>query len=349
MSDYLLTVDTRAIIANYLYIKSLTKADVAAVVKANSYGLGAIHVTKALEQHCTKFFVARLDEAITLRNNGVTSNIFVLHGFFEGEESEFEHYKLVPVLNSLEQALAWHQYCVSHNKNLPCILHIDTGMNRLGIIERDIEKILELSLDIIYIMSHLAWADNVNSDYNTEQLKKFISYTNFFPGIPRSFSNSHGIFLNSKYHFDLVRPGYALYGLNPTISNINPMQNTFVLTSKILQLKTLDKDEYIGYECKATACKGSKIATIPIGYANGYHTLFTNKGYVYINGKMAKALGKTSMDLITIDVTGIECQTGDKVEIIGPNCKVKDLAQISGISQYEILTSLNLIRHKTYI
>lgn len=348
MFDYVLTIDTNAIVANYSYLQSITKAKIGAVVKANAYGLGANNITQALEQHCPIFCVARLDEAIELRENGIKSEICVLHGFFKGEEGDLAHYQLIPTLNSLEQVKIWEKYTISQNKPLPCILHIDTGINRLGVSNLDIDKIKHLDLNIIYIISHLSCANQPQNDYNKKQLNDFMSYSHIFPKAKRSFANSHGIFLGKDYHFDLVRPGYALYGLNPTSSNINPMQNTFTLTAKILQIKTLTKDEYIGYECTAKANKNSIIATIPIGYANGYSTFFSNKGKVYINGQIANVIGRISMDLITIDITDIHCNIGDDVEIVGPNITVSDLATISGISQYEILTSLKSITNRIY-
>jgi alanine racemase len=343
--------DLSAIVLNYRHLQHLSSAEVGAVVKANAYGLGAIPISLALENAgCRTFFVARMQEGVDLRANGVKHTIYVLHGLSKGEEREFIEYNLIPVLNSLPQALLWHQYAISLSQKLQCIIHIDTGMNRLGMSSAEVSCTSDFDgLDVRYIMSHLACADDPLHECNTKQLQKFQSYSHIFPKAKRSFSHSSGAFLSPDYHFDLLRPGAALYGLNPTPYTINPMKNVVSLFAKIMQISDVISDDFVGYGATYKTKAGTKIAVLPIGYSDGYNRHLSNKGFVVVNGSKAPVIGRVSMDLVTIDITGLTCQVGDAVEIIGPHYPADAAAEAAGTIGYEILTSLSRLAERSYL
>lgn len=343
-------INLGAIVLNYHHLRRLSSAEVGAVVKANAYGLGVMPIALALENTgCTTFFVARIQEGIELRTNGIKGTIYILHGISDGEEKEFIEYNLIPVLNSLPQALLWHKCATSLSQKLQCIVHIDTGMNRLGMSDMEISDASHLDgLDVRYIMSHLACADNPLSERSAKQLQQFQSYSHVFPKAKRSLAHSSGVFLSPDYHFDLLRPGAALYGLNPTPYKANPMRNVVSLFAKIIQISDVTNDDFVGYNATYRVKAGAKIAVLPIGYSDGYHRHLSNKGFVIAGGSKVPVIGRVSMDLVTIDITGLNCQVGDSVEIIGPNYTLDEVAEAAGTIGYEILTSLSRLAARVY-
>ncbi|MES2214853.1 MAG: alanine racemase [Pseudomonadota bacterium] len=349
--DLILEVNLRAISYNYRYLKTLTKAEISAVVKSDAYGLGAIPIALALEKEgCKSFFVARVEEGVKLRANGVLGTIYVLHGVQNFDVEDFVEHQLVPVINSEPQALLWQQCAKKHARKLPCIIHVDTGMNRLGMSESELYASEKMEgLEVLYVMSHLACAEEGEHEYNERQLTKFQSYDHVFPDAKRSLVNSSGIFLGNKYHYDLARPGMALYGLNPMPFGENPLKNVTRLFAKVMQIRELQEDCFVGYSCTYRAKKGTQIATIAVGYSDGYLRRLSNTGIVSVNGHKAPVIGRVSMDMSTIDVTGITCNVGDMVEVLGPNCLVDDVAKIIGTSGYELLTSLNRTFCRRYV
>ena len=346
-----LTINLGAVRYNFNYLKSLSKSDVGAAVKANAYGLGAKEVCKILqEEGCNIFFVAHLQEAIELRKVFEIPDLYVLNGIFEGEEEEFVDYNIRPVLSTGHQAKIWQTYAKKTNRKLACAVHADSGMNRLGMNENELLLTSYMSeLDVLYFISHLACADDKDNQHNHDQLDKFKSYLHFFPNANYSFANSSGIFLGNEFHFDLLRPGMALYGLNPTPDKPNPMKNPVTLSSRIIQIRELDNDGFVGYSATYKAAKGSRIATIPIGYADGFMRYLSNIGTVYINDEKAPIIGRVSMDLITIDVTNIPCDVGSPVEIIGKHINPEDISKMAATIGYEILTSLGKRHQRVYI
>lgn len=347
----ILEIDLLKIQQNYQILTGIcNNSDVAAVVKADAYGLGAIEIAQALQQKgCTDFFVAHIEEGIKLRNVlDNKTNIYVLNGSFKDDTKNYYQFSLTPILNNLEQIEIWQQHCTHLNKRIPCVIHINTGMNRMGIDileSSQLDQILHLvkQLDIKFIMSHLAASEDYNNIYNTIQLEKFKKSASFFPDIKASFANSSGIFLGNPYHFDIVRPGIALYGGNPTPNKINPMYNAIKLTAPIIQLRKLAPESFIGYNMTFTANRDMLIATLPIGYADGYSRGFSNCGEVYIDGHKARVVGRVSMDFITIDVTDIPSDKiflGANVEIIGDNCTIDKMADIIGTISYDVITQL---------
>ena len=356
----ILEIDLAKICFNYRVLSDICKkAEVASVVKANSYGLGADIIAPILQSKgCKSFFVSSIEEGITMRKAlGREANIFVLNGIFYNDVKEFLHYQLTPVLNNLKQVEIWRD-CASHSSNkLECSIHIDTGMNRFGISGKEIQSILtnpELlhGLEVTYIVSHLSASEIADNPYNHEQLKIFKHYLNAFPKAKASLANSSGIFLGPEYHFDLTRPGAALYGINPLISVAeNPMQNPVRLVAPIIQLQELSAENCIGYNMTFKTERNSVIATLPLGYADGYPRSLSNKGEVYIGKYRAPIVGRISMDLVTIDVTDLppeEIFLGQEVEIIGNYCTPDKIANIIGTIGYEILTMLGNRYKKVY-
>lgn len=356
-----LIIDISKICHNYRLLQSIcNKAQIAAAVKANAYGLGVDKIAPALQYYgCQNFFVASVEEGISLRqtlnldtlNQTVSSNIFVLHGVFENTIHDLQAYCLIPVLNNLHQLHIWQKHAIKTNKVLPCTIHIDTGMHRLGMSDQECEMFisnfdeLNKGIDILYIMSHLSTSETIEHSYNKQQLKKFQNYLARLPkNIKASFSNSGGVFLGKSYHFDLVRAGIALYGCNLNVENPQIMHNPITLTAPIIHIQNLSKGQHIGYNMQYTTSRNSVIATLPIGYADGYFRAFSNKAKVFIDGHFASVVGRVSMDLVTIDVTDIpndKIFLMQQVEIIGDNCTIDQItATTDTVSSYELLTHI---------
>ncbi|WP_316354636.1 alanine racemase [Candidatus Trichorickettsia mobilis] len=369
----ILTIDLPSIRANYRILSTIAnQAILGAVVKANCYGLGATKIATALQQEgCRNFFVATIDEAIELQeslgNNiavvsnklvskSSSTNIFVLSGVSNTDVKVFDQYKLIPVLNNLTQLQIWNQLASNKNTKLPAILHFNTGMHRLGIPHEEIEIIqqnpnLLHGLELLYIMSHLSASTDADHLYNQQQLTKFKNYRQCFPEIKASLANSSSIFLGSDYHYDLIRPGAALYGINPTPRQPNPMQHVVSLTAPIIQLQSVLTGSAISYDMTFITKRDTIIATLPIGYADGYPRALSNRGKVYIAGHPAPVVGTISMDLIVVDVTDIPSEhifLGQQVEIIGDYYTIDQLAEDAGTIAYEILTRLGKRYHRIY-
>ena len=359
-----LTIDLDIIKNNYQALQKICGiTEVGAAVKANCYGLGIEKIAPVLrDSGCKHFFVANKDEGrflreILIRNNAFdSSNIYVLNGYFTGDKDEFIRNKLIPVLNSLEQLKLWQDLAQRLNKRLSCILHIDTGMNRLGMLEHEIEILLSGTdldkIDILCVMSHLSSSEDPDSPANAEQLMKFQKLSALFPHAKKSLVNSSGIFLGAKYHFDIARPGVAIYGVNPTPYSLESViKNPVNLTAPIVQIKHLDEGQHIGYNRTYQLSEMHVVATLPLGYADGYLRSLSNKGIVFINDKPAPVIGRVSMDLITIDVSKIPAEDlflGQTVEIIGSNMSLDKIANIAGTNGYEILTMLGNRYHRVY-
>lgn len=334
-----LTVDLSAVRANWRSLKDRhARKSITAVVKANAYGLGVAAVSQALwEEGCREFFVATLEEGIELRGILPEAHIAVFSGIFAGEENEFKVHRLTPVINDTGQLAA-----ASGQRSV--ILHIDTGITRLGFNESEAEKIAAdwplIAGRCQLIMSHLACSGDPTHPKNAEQLERFKKALAFFPGAKASFCNSAGLFLPGEFHFDLGRPGCAIYGINPTPGK-NPMRQVATLSAPILQLRTLDRDETVGYGATVNAKKGSRIAIAALGYADGYFRSQSNKGSAFINGRKAPILGRVSMDMIALDVSAIpEITPGSRAEFINADITVDDVAKQCGTIGYEIFTRI---------
>lgn len=355
-SVFRLTVDLDAVARNYLFFKKklVNGADCSAVVKADAYGLGAAPVSKTLfAQGCRHFFTVHLEEALDVKSVlpspgiGQDSWIYALNGPC-GMGRDFAAAGIVPVLNTLGDLDDWRAEAQRSGRVLPAILHIDTGMNRLGLSAADVEKLAEnvdglSGLDIRYVMSHLACADQPSHPKNAEQLALFKKLSAKL-GRPfrYSFANSAGVLLGPDYHFDLARPGCGLYGINPYGTGVNPMQGAVTFEARILQIRDITEPGTVGYGATYSVSPPAQCATISVGYADGYARALQAMGTVVIAGEKCKVIGRVSMDTVVVDTTLIKgkAKAGDMAQIIGPNQLVDDVARQQGTIGYEILTSI---------
>jgi alanine racemase len=356
-----LTIDCAALRSNYTLLRQKVgkKVDIAAVVKANAYGLGAIPITRELASiGCTRFFVANIAEALSLREHFPSITILILNGFYKTHADLYIKHNLTPVIGSFDEIESYKHLAKKTGKNLPAYLHFNTRMNRLGLGAVETEKLLKnLSmldgLNIECIMSHLACADEASHPLNEIQLETFKKIIKYFPDILHSLANSSAIFRGNTYHFDLVRPGMALYGLNPTPETTSPMQPVITLTAPVIRTRTVYKDAYIGYGATYQFEKDTPLATLAIGYADGLHWCLSNQGTLYWQGIPCPIRGRISMDLTTIDLSSIpenqRPKPGDRIEIIGPSQSPADLAAKAHSFDYEILTSLGNRYERHYI
>jgi alanine racemase len=329
------------------------EAKCAAMVKANAYGLGITEVTRALRQAgCKDFFVAHIDEALSVHKHDV-SNIFLLHGLSNVETAQIVYNcGIIPVLNSAEQIEIYNNYARSVEQKLPAVLNFDTGMGRLGLTLKDAENFNADYIKLEYIMSHLACPDEPKHPHNEQQLKALKEIIKLFPNIKVTFANSSAIFLNKNYHFDLVRPGAAIYGINPTPGQPNPMKDVVSINARVVQRRILDEDQYIGYGATKYAKKGSKLLVVEYGYSDGYFRNLDNGGTCYADGHYLNVIGRVSMDMTTIDASVMPENLFNNVqyvEMIGEHIKLDDIARQAGTIGYELLTSLGIRHHRKYI
>lgn len=347
----LLTVDLTAICDNWRMLRSrVGAASCAAVVKADAYGLGAHRVAPALAgAGCRHFFVAHLDEAIRLRDClRADASVYVLHGAPVGAEREFLAHRLVPVLNSLAQLDAWSALARARNASLPALLQVDTGMARLGLssdelqqLAGDIDRLQGVALS--HLMSHLGAAEQADNPQNREQLARFQTALAAFPACGGCFANSSGIFLGSDYHFNLVRPGAALYGVAPVEGAPNPMRPVVRLQGKIIQTRQIEAGSGVGYGPSWRAGRATRIATVAAGYADGLPRSLSNRMRARLGEYEVAQVGNVSMDTLTFDVSDVPetlLQPGALLDLLDAEQGVDALAAQAGTIGYEILTSL---------
>ncbi len=354
-----LTIDLGAIARNYATLQGLSgEATVAAVVKADAYGLGLAGVLPALiSAGCDSFFVATLDEAIAFRRLNSSVTLAVLNGPQEGEVSAFVEASLTPVINSLAQLERW-----TATAREPIYLHIDTGMTRLGLAAKDLLEIANdpdtlTALSVSLIMSHLACADQPDHPKNEDQRNRFDELRGELPAAPSSLANSGGILLGPTYHYDLVRPGIALFGGNPQPGTDNPFESVVEARAPILQVRQATANDTVGYGASRLLARDSSIATLAIGYADGiFRSMGENDArdasMVDIEGHIAPIVGQISMDLLSIDVTDIPdglAHEGAMVTLIGGGARLDNVASSAGTISYEILTSLGNRYRRKYV
>jgi alanine racemase len=356
----LLAIDLDAIAENYGRLCALLRpgAQCAGVVKADGYGCGAIPVAKRLFQEgCRVFFVARADEGFALKPHLPEAEVCVLDGLPPGLVNDYAAAGIVPVLNDPGQVEAWTGYCAANEVAPPVVIHVDTGMNRLGLSVAEAEALaaepdaLRAFSDVL-VMSHLVISEEPEHPLNARQLAAYRRIRARFPKAKASLANSSGIFLGHDYHFDLARPGYALYGGNPTPGQPNPMRHAVQLLARVIAVREVDNAGTVGYGATARIGAGGRIATIAVGYADGYLRSLSNRGEAWIGPHRVPLIGRVSMDLVTLDVSSVppaECQVGDFAELIGANAPVDDVADRAGTNGYEILTSLGPRYHRAYL
>ena len=351
----ILTVDLDAVVANWRKLeKTAVPAECAGVVKANAYGCGAEQVSRALANAgCKTFFVATLDEAKVVRSAvPASAAIYVLDGFFQNSGEAYAKIDCRPVIGELNELAEWDVFCRRSGWRGGAAIHIDTGMNRLGLTVTEAQGIIPRinagDHGITLVMSHLVSAEQLNSPINTRQLTAFREIASLFSGVPAALSNSSGIFLGAQYQFDLVRPGAALYGINPTPEADNPMQPVVDLKARIVQIRNIERGETVGYGGTWTARRPTRLAIVSAGYADGYFRAAsandgTRGAEVVVAGKRCPIAGRISMDLIAVDITDLDksaVRRGHMVTLIGEGITVDELAHRFGTIGYEVLTSL---------
>ena len=353
----LLTVDLGAIDANYRLLRlRVGPASCGAVVKADAYGLGAAMVAPTLfAAGCRHFFVAHLDEALALRTTLPREvGLYVMHGVFEGGEAECAAHGIVPVSNSLAQLERWAAQARRTGRRLPTVLQIDTGMARFGFAAADLaaaRDVLE-PLALAFTMSHLACADTPEHPANAAQLARFQAARALLPPAPGTLAASSGIFLDAGFHCDLVRPGAALYGVSPNPQLANPLRPVVRLDAKIVQLRNVPAGTPVGYGHTATTTTPARLATIAVGYADGYLRSGGNHGAAWFGDIALPVMGRISMDSIVLDASDLPqgaLKEGDMVELIGPHRSVDAVAADAGTIGYEILTSLGRRYYRRYL
>src|SRR5438132_1030792 len=351
----ILTVDLDAIVANWRKLeKTAVPAECAGVVKANAYGCGAEQVARALANAgCKTFFVATLDEAEVVRGAVPESaTIYALDGFFQNSGEAYAKINCRPVIGDLNELAEWDVFCRRSGWNGGAAIHIDTGMNRLGLTVAEAQAIIPRinagDHGITLVMSHLVSAELLNNSINAKQLTAFREIASVFSGVPASLSNSSGVFLGAQFQFDMVRPGAALYGVNPTPEADNPMQPVVELKARIVQFRNIERGETVGYGGTWTARRPTRLAIVSAGYADGYFRAAsasdgTRGAEVIVAGKRCPVAGRISMDLMAVDVTDLPpnaVRRGHMVTLLGEGITVDELAHHFGTIGYEVLTSL---------
>jgi alanine racemase len=350
-----LEIDLAALVENWRRLRDRLSpgAICAGVVKADAYGLGMDRVAPALAAAgCKVFFVAQLGEALALRRLLPDSEIAVLNGLLPGSAGEFAAHRLIPVLNDLGQIAAWR----ADGGRRPAIIHVDTGMARLGLPPVELRRLaadpsLLVGMTLRAVMSHLACADEPDHPHNAKQLAAFRAACAVLPAAPASLANSSGIFLGAACHFGIARPGAAVYGVNPLRGAPNPMAQVVRLKGRILQTRDVDTGEFVGYGSTHRREGPGRIATVAIGYADGWLRSLSNRGSVTIAGQRVPVVGRISMDLMTIDVTALDPQAaspGSFAELIGPDHDIDAVGTEAGTIGYEVLTALGKRYRRSY-
>ena len=363
----LLTVDLAALVANWRQLAAMagdSRIDCAAVVKADAYGLGQGPVTRALATAgCRSFFVYNLAEGELARSLTPEATIYVLDGVTPGAGERLAAAGLRPVLGSLDEIDDWAATARALGRPLDAALHIDTGMNRFGLPAREAGAAAarlagcRAHVQLTLIMSHFISSQCVGAPINARQIADFDAARRFFPGVPASMANSSAVFLPERPYYDLLRPGYALYGGNPTVGPDNPMRPVAHLRVRILATREVAPGETAGYDATWTAQRPSRLATIGAGYADGVPVSASARadkpgGAAIVGGVRCPFVGRVSMDSIILDVTDAPltaAHRGGWAEILGDAIGVDELARSAGVIGYEILTRLGRRYARRYV
>jgi alanine racemase len=360
-----LIVDLGSLRRNYRMLRAAApSSETSAVLKADAYGIGAAKAAPALEmEDCKTFFVATLAEARALRSLIANATIYVLDGLLPGTAASFEDLNARPVLGSFAEIAEWTAFCDGHNKvRHPAAIHIDTGMTRLGLSARDARQLASdaatlARIEPSLIMSHLACADDAGYPKNEAQLALFEEVSALFPGVPRSLANSAGIALGPRFHFELTRPGISLYGGRAQSWGPNAMEPVVSLYGRIAQVAWAERGETVGYGASQTLRRRTRIATVCVGYADGFSRAVSANDHRdgppgMIGEHRLPLLGRLSMDLTTFDATDVPedlVRRGGWVELIGDHVSVDDVAAFAGTIGYEVLTSLGSRYSRVYV
>jgi len=339
-----LDIDLSALAANFRTLQACQpRAEIAPVVKADAYGLGAERIAARLIHEGAKtLFVARREEGVRLRATiGAGPVIYVLDGL--DDPAVFATHDLRPVLNSPAQVALWAQA-----GDLKAALHIDTGMNRLGVRPDELAGLPETP-DFSLIMSHLACADDPRHPMNAAQLEVFRAAVASLPAAPLSLANSAGAFLGPDHGFDMVRPGISLYGGGPFSAPHPQIQPVATLYARVLQVRDLKANETVGYGATFTAPRDMRLATVGLGYADGLLRSFARQGHAVVKGEKRPLTGRVSMDAFSMDISGLDITIDDWVELFGAQQSVDEVAAASGTIAYEWLTRIGPRVERRYI
>ena len=348
-----LIVDLAALGGNYRTIAASTAAEAAGVVKANGYGLGASRVARALHAAgCRTFFTAFTSEAVELRGVLTDAEIFVLMPLVGDEAPVLREHGLIPCLFDADGIDRWIGSASAQGAPARAGLHVETGIHRLGLEPEAFAALLaddtrRSRLDVALLMSHLACADEPSAQANRRQLERFRAVRDAFPGARASFANSAGTFLGPEYHFDLVRPGIALYGHDPHYLHTAPrVRPVATLEARLGQIATVEPGESVGYAGAATCDVARRIGVVLAGYADGIpRSLYRpdRRFEVVVAGHRVPLFGTVSMDMITVDLSDVPddaVEVGAWVEIFGPNAPIERVAEQAGTIPYEVLTGI---------
>jgi alanine racemase len=358
----ILTVDLGAIEANWRALgRRAMPSECAAVIKADGYGCGIEQVAARLSHAgCKTFFVADLAEARRVRAVAPEPAIYVLNGLLPGTAAAFADLRARPVIGNLVELAEWDAFVSANQWHGGAALHVDTGMNRLGVSANEAAalapRIRTENHGITLLMSHLACSELPEHPLNEQQIKLFREVRILYRGIPSSLANSSGVFLGNAAHCDMIRPGVALYGVNPTPGRSNPMRPVIELQARIVQIRHVPRGETVGYDAAWTAKHATKLAVVAVGYADGYLRAASSSDAApgadaIVAGKRCKLAGRVSMDLLAIDITELPdgaARRGDLATLIGDEISVDDLATAAGTIGYEVLTSLGRRYHRVY-
>ncbi len=348
-----LTIDLAALRRNYRQIAGLARVPVAAVVKADAYGLGIARAAPALAaEGADTFFVAHLSEGLAVRAACPAATIYILNGLCADDPARMTANRLRPVLNSLDEINRFSAFCAASGCRHPAAVHIDTGMSRLGLDMAEASLVAEpgqqgRAFDLTLLISHLACADESAHPLTAQQHARFAQIRALFPGVKGSLANSAGSFLSPAYHHDLLRPGVALYG--GSFSDVTPpLEPVVTLQAPVIALRHLRAGESVGYNARFVAQRPSRIAIVAVGYADGYPRR-NQAGFALVNGYKAPLAGTISMDLMALDVT--DCglvEAGTPVTLLGASPTLAEVGQAAGTITYEILTRLGQRYQRVY-
>lgn len=358
----ILTINLSGIKANWeLLGRQAMPSECAAVIKANGYGCGIEQVARALTHAgCKTFFVADISEARRVRSIAADAALYVLNGLLPETAASFAEIRAQPVIGSLVELAEWDAFCTANQWRGGAALHVDTGMNRLGISPDEAAalapRIRSENHGITLLVSHLACAEQQAHPLNERQIQLFREIRLLYRGIPGSLANSSGIFLGNSAHCDMVRPGAALFGVNPTPGHRNPMRPVIELQARVVQVRTVPKGETIGYNATWTAKHATRIAIVAAGYADGYPRAASASDTApgadaIVAGTRCPLAGRVSMDLLAVDITALpenSVRRGDLATLIGDGISVDDLAAAAGTIGYEVLVSLGHRYHRVY-
>jgi alanine racemase len=343
---------------NYLKMKSMLKSTsviCSAVVKANAYGLGIFKVTEALyKQGCRDFWVSDLNEAHLIKDFASTANIYVFQGVGSEEELKFIiHSNVIPVISEVRQLQIINEFLPKHSQNtLDIILNFDSGLGRDGLQIEDIQNLDMQHCNILYIMSHLSCSSKKGHSLNERQRLVMESIKTHFPKTKCTLSDSGGVFLGDDYHFDMVRVGGALYGVNTSAEKDEKMLNVVDFKASILNRKVFNNSQSVGYKATYQVQKGDKVLILNVGYSDGYRGTLSNKSRVYAEGFYLPVIGVVSMNIMTVDGNNLPDNLFydiKNVELIGEKITIEEVAKLSNADQREILTNLSYGCKRIYI